>query len=351
MRLSFTLRHLGKMAPTAAPRQSRWGPRSTFTAPALAGLNLAIKAPMTAEQVEAYALHVRISEITQKLETDDIVPANSIRRLTSPTPEYDMSGRRTNTRHQRYRESLTAERQSLITQAAQVMSNYHPPAGFRYTTPPRITEKLYIPVKDFPEVNFIGQILGPRGRSLTETATASGATIVLRGKGSVKEGCGRKLHGSDDMNEPLHCLITADSRAKVENAKSLLTETIEMAIITPEHANTRKQEQLRALARVNGTFRDDEGLHLHSGFPGTVDGEERCSIMVVCRVCGGNGHIARDCVERQTGRLLHGGSAMRSKTPPWRRARQHGAQPGTHGNIDSLDVMYSSFLSEVCPRQ
>lgn len=75
-----------------APRQSRWGPRSTFTAPALASLNLAIEAPMTAEQTEAYALHVRISEITQKLEMDDIVPADPIRRPTSPTLEYDMSG-------------------------------------------------------------------------------------------------------------------------------------------------------------------------------------------------------------------------------------------------------------------
>jgi len=336
------------MAPTAAPHQSRWGPRSTFTAPALASLNLAIEAPMTAEQAEAYALHVRISEITQKLEMDDIVPADPIRRSTSPTPEYDMSGRRINMRYQRYRRSLTAERQSLISQTAQVMPNYHPPAGFRYTTPSRITEKLYIPVKDFPEVNFIGQILGPRGRSLTETATASGATIALRGKGSIKEGRGRansKLR--DDMNEPLHCLITADSQAKVDKAKSLLKETIEMAITTPEHANTRKQEQLRALARVNGTFRDDEGLH--AGLPGTVD-REPSSILVVCRVCGGNGHIARDCVERQA-RLLHRGSTMRSKTPPWRKARQYGAQPEAHGNINLLDVMYSSFLSEACPRQ
>jgi splicing factor 1 len=156
---------------------------------------------MTAEQAEAYALHVRISEITQKLEMDDIVPADPVRRSPSPTPEYDMSGRRINARHQRYRGSLAAEHQSLISQAVQVMPNYRPPAGFRYTTPSRITEKLYIPVKDFPKVNFIGQILGPRGRSLMETAAASGATIALRGKGSVKEGRGRANNSKlrDDM--------------------------------------------------------------------------------------------------------------------------------------------------------
>ncbi|KAK4107957.1 hypothetical protein N656DRAFT_818104 [Canariomyces notabilis] len=171
-----------------------------------------------------------------------------------------------------------------------------------------------------------------------ETATASGATIALRGKGSVKEGRGRansKLRDMDDMNEPLHCLITADSQAKVDNAKSLLKETIEMAITTPDHANTRKQEQLRALAKVNGTFRDDEGLHAGTS-----------SIPVACRVCGGNGHIARDGVKRQA-RLLHRGSTVRFKTPPWRKARQHGTQPGAHGNINLVDAMYSSFLSEV----
>ena len=296
---------------------------------------------MTVEQVEAYALHVRITEITQKLEVDDVVPADHISRSPSPAPEYDSSGRRTNTRHHRYRGRLLAEQQSLIRQAAHLIPNYRPPAGFKYTAPASITEKLYIPVKDFPEVNFIGQILGPRGRSLVDMANKSGATIVLRGRGSVKEGRGRgrdRDRGHSDrlnesMNEPLHCLITADNQRKVDRAKSLLQDTIEMATTTPEHENSRKREQLRALAVVNGTFRDDEG------YRGTGDGEYRFNI--VCRVCGGNGHIARDCVDRK-GKL---NGARAEKTPPWRKTRR------IKEDGDVMDMMYSSFLSEVCPQR
>ena len=40
-------------------------------------------------------------------------------------------------------------------------------------------------------MNFIGQLLGPRGRSLAAMNADSGAVISIRGKGSVKEGRGR----------------------------------------------------------------------------------------------------------------------------------------------------------------
>jgi len=370
----ISLAHHSKTMASTSRRQSRWGPpRDSATASTtLTDLNpnkFAIETPVTAEQAEAYALQVRIAEITQKLETDDVIPADHTRRSPSPAPEYDDSGRRTNTRPRRYRERLSAERQSLIRQAAQLIPNYRPPpAGVSLpyaaaAPPPPITEKLYIPVKDFPEVNFIGQILGPRGRSLAETATKSGgAKIVLRGRGSVKEGRHRRGHrrgrgrdGESDhyhnsMSEPLHCLITADSQHKVDKAKAMLQDTIEMATTTPEHANSRKQEQLRALAIVNGTFRDDEGLLRGGGTLGREEEEHRRS-GVICRVCGGNGHVARDCVDRKLESNAHGGTGEGglAKTPPWRKARQlHAA----HVAGDTMeDIMYSSFLAEVCPRR
>ncbi|KAK3368328.1 hypothetical protein B0H63DRAFT_497677 [Podospora didyma] len=246
---------------------------------------------MTPEQVEAYASHVRILEITQKLSTDDVVPADRFRRSPSPPPEYDNAGRRINTRHSRYRDRLLGERHSLIQHATRIIPSYRLPVGYTYRSPAMLKEKVFIPVKDFPEVNFIGQILGPRGSSLKDMATKSGATILLRGKGSVKEGRGtRGGRGGRDRdnleNEPLHCLVIADTRDKIDKARILIQGTIEMAATTPEHANDRKRQQLRALAVANGTFRDDEGLR------GVVD--ETYMSNVTCRVCGGHGHIARD---------------------------------------------------------
>lgn len=43
------------------------------------GLPTAIKANMTTEQLEAYALYLRIEEISQKLRINDVVPADGDR--------------------------------------------------------------------------------------------------------------------------------------------------------------------------------------------------------------------------------------------------------------------------------
>lgn len=50
------------------------------------GLPTAIVADMTSEQLEAYTLHLRIEEITQKLKIDDVVPADGDRYAHPPTP-------------------------------------------------------------------------------------------------------------------------------------------------------------------------------------------------------------------------------------------------------------------------
>jgi splicing factor 1 len=50
------------------------------------GLPTAIVADMTSEQLEAYTLHLRIEEITQKLKIDDVVPADGDRYAYSPLP-------------------------------------------------------------------------------------------------------------------------------------------------------------------------------------------------------------------------------------------------------------------------
>lgn len=51
------------------------------------GLPTAIVANMTSEQLEAYTLHLRIEEISQKLRIDDVVPADGDRYVSNrPSP-------------------------------------------------------------------------------------------------------------------------------------------------------------------------------------------------------------------------------------------------------------------------
>lgn len=73
-------------------------------------------------------------------------------RSPSPAPQYDNHGRRVNTREYRYRKRLEDERHKLIEKAMKTIPNYHPPQDYR--RPTKTQEKVYVPVNDYPEINF-----------------------------------------------------------------------------------------------------------------------------------------------------------------------------------------------------
>jgi splicing factor 1 len=305
-------------------RRTRWGPESQIAE--LNGLKTAITAAMTPEQLDAYALRFRIEEIGQKMRAGEPIPSPNSKRSPSPAPEYDASGRRTNTRQQRYRKGLEEERQALLGAALNTIPGYQHPRDLQRFKQTVVIDKVYIPVKDFPSINFIGQILGPRGQSLTDMNNQSGAHIAIRGKGSVKEG--RAGHSrnhrnntnaatNNDQQEPLHCLIRADTQDKVNHAKKLINEVIEAAACAPEDQNQRKRDQLRQLAVMNGTFRDDEcracencGQTGHRHYFCTMP--TRFAANVTCHSCKNAGHVARDCPQKSMGP---------AKLPPWRKDR------------------------------
>jgi splicing factor 1 len=153
--------------PRQRKKRNRWGDASENKAAGLMGLPTAIYAAMTTEQLDAYTLHLRIEEITQKLKINDVVPADGDRyvssfpscyedtntsRSPSPPPQYDNFGRRVNTREFRYRKRLEDERHKLVEKAMKTLPNYHPPADYR--RPTKTQEKVYVPVNDYPEINF-----------------------------------------------------------------------------------------------------------------------------------------------------------------------------------------------------
>ena len=60
-------------------KRNRWGNADENKAAGLMGLPTMIKANMTTEQLEAYTLHLRIQEISEKLRINDVVPADGDR--------------------------------------------------------------------------------------------------------------------------------------------------------------------------------------------------------------------------------------------------------------------------------
>ncbi|POS88318.1 hypothetical protein EPUL_000618 [Erysiphe pulchra] len=320
-------------------KRNRWADANDNKAAGLMGLPTAIMANMTSEQLEAYTLHLRIEEISQKLRIDDVVPADGD-RSPSPPPQYDNFGRRVNTREFRYRKRLEDERHKLIEKAMKVIPNYHPPQDYR--RPTKTQEKVYVPVNDYPEINFIGLLIGPRGNTLKKMETESGAKIAIRGKGSVKEGKGRSdaAHTSN-QEEDLHCLIMADTEDKVNKAKTLIHNIIETAASIPEGQNELKRNQLRELAALNGTLRDDENQACQNcgqiGHRKYDCPEQRnFTANIICRICGNAGHMARDCSDRQRG-------------TDWRQTP--GALPGssviTGGTGDAVDREYEQLMQEL----
>ncbi|KAI4240345.1 MAG: hypothetical protein L6R40_005171 [Gallowayella cf. fulva] len=321
-------------------KRNRWGDAAENKAAGLMGLPTMIKANMTNEQLEAYTLHLRIQEISEKLRINDVVPADGD-RSPSPPPQYDNFGRRVNTREYRYRKRLEDERHKQIEKAIKIIPNYHPPADYR--RPTKTQEKVYVPVNDYPEINFIGLLIGPRGNTLKKMETESLAKIAIRGKGSVKEGKGRSdaAHTSN-QEEDLHCLIMADTEEKVNKAKKLIHNVIETAASIPEGQNELKRNQLRELAALNGTLRDDENQACQNcgqiGHRKYDCPEQRnFTANIICRVCGNAGHMARDCPDRQRG------ANWRNDAP----GAMPGRPAGKIGGGDAADREYEQLMQEI----
>nr|CAG8446066.1 12715_t:CDS:2 [Entrophospora candida] len=286
-------------------RRSRWGGEESKVN--IPGLPTAITSKMSKEQLDAYLLHMRLEEIGRKLRTGDYVPPERERSL-SPKPIYDSQGKRVNTREYRYRKKLEDERHRLIEDAIKMNPDFKPPAD--YKRPTKMQDKVYIPAREFPEINFIGLLIGPRGNTLKKMESESGAKISIRGKGSVKEGKSRTDSAANaNQEEDLHCLVTADSEDKVEKAVEMVNKIIENSASVPEGQNELKRQQLRELAALNGTLRDDEnqicancGITGHRNYECTES--QNVTINLTCRICSGHGHTARDCMERNNPEAL-----------------------------------------------
>lgn len=165
------------------------------------------------------------------------------------------------------------------------------------------TQKVRIPIEAHPQYNFIGLIIGPRGKTQKELEAKTGCKIAIRGRGSVKEGArGRrdgKVMESDD--EPLHVVITGDDQRSVDAATDMIEQ---MLVVIDDEKNVHKQQQLRELALLNGTLKEDEFCTIcaekgHRAFecPRRFSMKNN-SVQVRCAICGDTSHPTRDCTQK-----------------------------------------------------
>ena len=146
--------------------------------------------------------------------------------------------------------------QTLGTKGSHILTDNLGTRGYK-APEIKLQERIEIPQEQFPQINFVGLLIGPRGLTLKKLERESGARIMIRGKGSVKES---KLQGGRTfaaMDEPLHALITAGDDETLKKAVAMVTTTVKTAVETPNGENDLRKLQLMELAKMNGTLREN----------------------------------------------------------------------------------------------
>lgn len=280
-------------------RKKRWGD-STDRAQ---GVVAVIPKSMTEDQQQAYILHVRIQELTQLINT----PGHGIDytdprgRSPSPEPVYSNDGKRLNTREVRTKKKLELERHDLIEKVIKLDKDYKPPRG--YVKPDiKIQDRVPIPQDEHPHIGFMGLLIGPRGNTLKKIQQETRCKVMIRGKGTEKQGKGRDNRGPQPGDgEPMHAIVEAPTAEWLKKGVDRIRQIIKVGIDCPDGQNELKRMQLRELAALNGTLREEElmmrckncGSYEHK----TYQCKEAKNFVndLVCTRCGGKGHLAADC--------------------------------------------------------
>ncbi|KAK6489156.1 KH domain-containing [Huso huso] len=129
----------------------------------------------------------------------------------------------------------------------------------------KLSERILIPVQQYPKFNFVGKLLGPRGNSLKRLQEETGAKMSILGKGSMrdkakeealrKSGEAKYAHLSND----LHVLI--EVFAPPGEAYSRMSHALEeiKKFLVPDYNDEIRQEQLRELSYLNGSEDSSRG--------------------------------------------------------------------------------------------
>uniref|UniRef100_A0A1I7RIE9 KH domain-containing protein n=1 Tax=Bursaphelenchus xylophilus TaxID=6326 RepID=A0A1I7RIE9_BURXY len=148
-------------------------------------------------------------------------------------------------------------------------------------------EKVFVPVSKYPEYNFVGRILGPRGMTAKQLETETGCRIMVRGKGSMrdkkKEEQNKGKPNWEHLNEELHVLIQCEDTpnriaAKMARAKE---EVNKLLVPSPEGEDELKKKQLMELAILNGTFRNgnQNNLQLATALAAAANSTSAASVL------------------------------------------------------------------------
>merc|ERR1712241_300639 len=150
--------------------------------------------------------------------------------------------------------------------------------------PPVIhSEKVYVPVKEHPDFNFVGRILGPRGLTAKQLEQETGCKVMVRGKGSMrdkkKEEQNRGKPNWEHLNDELHVLITVeDSENRAQLKLERAVDEVKKLLTVSDGEDELKKRQLMELAIINGTYRDSSSKNSSPGLESQCTQQQRLQL-------------------------------------------------------------------------
>ena len=274
---------------------------------------------LTPAQLDALLVRLRLNEIAWRLSDAGslgVVPVTD-GGTESPEPVYDVdNGRRLNTREVRTRKRLVREQAHLVADAQMAWPGFVPPPTFEPVSLLK-RRKIYMPIDKYPDYNFVGLVLGPRGNTQKRMERATGAKISIRGRGTAKGS--RPMPGD---NEPLHVVVSAETTKALRKAVKMVEQLMHPVA---DELNDHKRQQLRELALLSGTMNEEVWVAPEAAAAAketSADATEESG--VVCGLCGETSHPEVDCPAKGTPKEAE----LRAKR-------------------EALEREYSSFMSEV----
>uniref|UniRef100_A0A8P4G328 KH domain-containing, RNA-binding, signal transduction-associated protein 2 n=1 Tax=Dicentrarchus labrax TaxID=13489 RepID=A0A8P4G328_DICLA len=152
----------------------------------------------------------------------------------------------------------------------------------------KLSERVLIPVQQYPKFNFVGKLLGPRGNSMKRLQEETGVKMSILGKGSMRDkGKSQGTTGNSNfvlrivqdatlaseeeelrksgeakyahLSNDLHVLI--EVFAPPGEAYSRMSHALEeiKKFLVPDYNDEIRQEQLRELSLLNGSDESSRG--------------------------------------------------------------------------------------------
>lgn len=124
--------------------------------------------------------------------------------------------------------------------------------------PLRLKVKVHIPVKDHPNFNFVGKLLGPKGNSLKQLQEVTQTKMAILGRGSMRDKQKEEeLRSQDDpkynhLKEDLHVEITAFAPPAEAYQRIAMALTEVKRFLVPDYFDDIRQQQLRELGVLGG---------------------------------------------------------------------------------------------------